>query len=274
VNQDEKICPRCAETIKRAAVVCRYCGHEFDEIPPAPPASPASAPAPGDVAAGKLPDGVLIGGGAVALILFIVLIAQCSTTPTNNAVMNADENLAALDVNATDLNSLDTNATAEVPTAPTGWAYDTSDDELRGEKIYRASMESSNSVSFDFPYNGGSTLRMTVRRHPEYGQDVIFVISKGQFTCGVDDCAGTINFGSGAESIALVEPSDNASDTLFAANADYVIGQLKKSKKVIVELPFYQEGNRQFTFDTPAKLKWPPNGAESKSSAAENLADD
>jgi Uncharacterised protein family UPF0547 len=28
---DVKVCPRCAEDVKRAAVVCRYCGHEFDD---------------------------------------------------------------------------------------------------------------------------------------------------------------------------------------------------------------------------------------------------
>jgi len=27
---DSKVCPRCAETIKAKAVVCRYCGHEFE----------------------------------------------------------------------------------------------------------------------------------------------------------------------------------------------------------------------------------------------------
>lgn len=31
----EKTCPRCAETIKAAARVCRFCGHEFEEQPEA-----------------------------------------------------------------------------------------------------------------------------------------------------------------------------------------------------------------------------------------------
>lgn len=30
VKEFEKTCPRCAENIKKAAFVCRYCGHEFE----------------------------------------------------------------------------------------------------------------------------------------------------------------------------------------------------------------------------------------------------
>jgi len=30
----EKVCPRCAETVKEAALVCRYCGHEFSSEAP------------------------------------------------------------------------------------------------------------------------------------------------------------------------------------------------------------------------------------------------
>lgn len=28
---DSKVCPRCAETVKKKALVCRYCGYEFEE---------------------------------------------------------------------------------------------------------------------------------------------------------------------------------------------------------------------------------------------------
>lgn len=31
MQADEKTCPDCAETVKAAAKVCRYCGHRFDE---------------------------------------------------------------------------------------------------------------------------------------------------------------------------------------------------------------------------------------------------
>ncbi|HET7350897.1 MAG TPA: hypothetical protein VFJ28_08160, partial [Marmoricola sp.] len=37
LKPDEKVCPFCAETIKAAAVKCRYCHSELTEAAPAPP---------------------------------------------------------------------------------------------------------------------------------------------------------------------------------------------------------------------------------------------
>lgn len=36
MNDDEKVCPRCAETVKTAALVCKHCGHEFAASPEQP----------------------------------------------------------------------------------------------------------------------------------------------------------------------------------------------------------------------------------------------
>src|SRR4029450_6981661 len=196
MNSDEKTCPRCAEMIKRAAVVCRFCGHEFAPAPP--PESPADA-------ASRDPSLNAIIGGVIGVVGLILFIAMCSA---NRSTGDLAANKPAMDSAMENLISADANVTSEVPVEEKGWGYDAIADEVRGGTIYRASIDSQNSTYFDFPYNGGSTLTLTIRKHPEYGTDVIFDISKGQFTCGIDDCSGTINFGSGPESISLVEPED------------------------------------------------------------------
>lgn len=32
LSQGDKVCPKCAESVKQAASVCRFCGHEFDQV--------------------------------------------------------------------------------------------------------------------------------------------------------------------------------------------------------------------------------------------------
>jgi len=35
-EQDTKVCPSCAETVKAAATACRFCKHSFEDLPAAP----------------------------------------------------------------------------------------------------------------------------------------------------------------------------------------------------------------------------------------------
>jgi hypothetical protein len=44
INDATKVCPRCAETIKQAAKVCRFCGVEFQIEAPSPRHAPSSCP--------------------------------------------------------------------------------------------------------------------------------------------------------------------------------------------------------------------------------------
>lgn len=141
------------------------------------------------------------------------------------------------------------------------WIYESKDDEMRGITSKYAMILSDNQAYFDFPYDGGSNLKITIRKRSNEPAEIMFVISKGQYSCDTisDNCFTTIKFDDGSvENIELSSTTDHSSDVLFIAyneDSDRFIKSLLKSKKLIVELPFYQEGKKQFKFTTSG-LKW------------------
>lgn len=198
------------------------------------------------------PDTKMLLGGALVVALFTAAYAlkEPHREPANYAPVPGEAEEAAKIM--ADMESDDPGSTG----APASdWSYTERKDELRDKTAYYAKIDSSNSVTFGFPYGGPQSLMMTVRSSPHFGRDVLFQIPSGQFTCGIDDCRGMISFDGKAEPLTLVEPSDHSSDVLFAKYGDAIIRKIKASKKVIVELTFYQEGSRQFTFNTEG-LKW------------------
>jgi hypothetical protein len=134
------------------------------------------------------------------------------------------------------------------------WEYRSKKDQMRDEEYSYAQANSENEAQFSFPYNGGSKLSIIVRKKNNNLDAVIFSISKGQFSCGVSECEGAVKFiganGKGkVESLSLSGAADYSSDVLFASNEDWFVKKLKASKEVVIELPFYQHGNVQFSFD-------------------------
>ena len=138
------------------------------------------------------------------------------------------------------------------------WQYETSKDEMRGIESKFATTVSTNTIDFDFPYNGGSKLILTLRKRGAE-VDVMIAVSKGQILCGIQNCETAFKFDNGVvQSITMSEPESYSSDLLFIAydkTKSKIISQLKNSKKLVIEVPFYQEGKKQFTFDVSG-LEW------------------
>lgn len=136
------------------------------------------------------------------------------------------------------------------------WKYSESVDEMTDKTAYFATIESDNSVDFEFPYDGGSTLSFTIRQSPQYGNDMYIRISKGQFNPGISGTKIKVRFDDNeAISVNCVEPSDYSTDLLFLKGYDKLLKQIKDSKSMKINVEFFNEGTRTFTFNIQG-LEW------------------
>lgn len=190
--------------------------------------------------------------GIICAILAIAFTNSC-----NNATKaNTSENDTIAVVNDTvavdSVGSLDNEI-------KNGWNYESEIDEMDGSTTKRAIVVSSNIVEFDFPYNGGSTLGICVRKTKKYGTDVMISISNGQFVSSEYNGTNyvTVRFDNNAPiKFTTVEPSDYSNDLLFLENSKKFIKLAKNAKTIKIEAPFFNDGWRVFRFNAKKPLKW------------------
>lgn len=234
---ETKKCPRCAESIKLEALVCRFCGFEYD---------------PGDVDAEqnayyrREKNKHLLKVVGILAVGF-ALYKACSAVPNSLDSQPLDT-----------LNGYKPGAASDyTASAPRTWSYHRSTDDVSGKEIQFAELRSKNYQNFDFPYQGDTYLTIQVRKHPRHGQDVIFHIDRGQLQCNsYDGCSGMISIDGKAERLTLAEPADNSSEYVFALYDDAILRKLKGAKTIVVELPTFRNGSPSWTFESPG-LVWP-----------------
>lgn len=138
----------------------------------------------------------------------------------------------------------------------TAWNYSDREDAMTGKTSHTALVLSTNEIEFDFPYSKPQRARLTLRKHPRYGNDVILAIERGQFNCRSDSCSVRVRFGDGqAQTFSMSEPQDNSSTQLFFDNYKRFVDQLRTVDTLRIEAQFYQEGNRVFEFGVDG-LEW------------------
>ncbi len=139
--------------------------------------------------------------------------------------------------------------TAEAAAAP--WSYSHRADPMSKGITHTASLSSSNTVKFDFPYGGAQNGRLILRTDPKYGKDIIFKIEKGQILCpSYDKCTVRVRFDDeNATSYTAVGAADNSTETIFISNYSRFVGKMMKAKRVRISMNIYQEGSPVFDFD-------------------------
>ena len=135
------------------------------------------------------------------------------------------------------------------------WTYRTTEDKMRQTNTKYAELRSTNRAQLDFPYRGGSTLQLILRKRSEDDLDVILWLNKGQVPCH-DRCVVTAKFDDDDPlEFFAVGPQSASSDSLFLYEEQAIVDRLKTAKKLIVEVLIYDHGKFQFTF-SPRGLKW------------------
>jgi hypothetical protein len=149
--------------------------------------------------------------------------------------------------------------TARSTPPPTAWDHQTTIDEMSGKSYALSTVQSWNTVSFGFPYQGEQRATLHIRtKHPRYGNDVILTIQRGQFLAGVDGIKVLARFDEG-QPVAFwgSGPADHSSTTLFISNYQKFVGLMRKASVVRLSTPIYHEGSPVFEFQVEAFDKQP-----------------
>ena len=131
------------------------------------------------------------------------------------------------------------------------WNYSRSEDPMTSRVTIRASIRSENQHVFDFPYGDLQRATLAIRRHPSYGNDVIFRIERGQLLCrSYGDCPVRIRFDDGqARTVRGNPPADHSSESIFIPNYADFVRRLSAAKVLRIEANVYQQGAPVWEFD-------------------------
>jgi len=189
------------------------------------------------------------GLAAFASFMAIGITAPEQSQTANTATDSEAGNAAA--VAATDEPA---NKVEEAPKSK--WVYDTQTDEMRGSAAKYATLNSENTIKFDFPY-GEQPGIITVRQDPQYGLDVMFSVPSGQILChGFGDSYLNVKFDDGPiRKFNCNRASDGSSEVSFVASPKQFLTALKAANRTVIEAEFYQAGRQQYVFDT-RDLNW------------------
>ena len=196
----------------------------------------------------------------VILGLFLYYVSKQSGSSNINLEDEIIEEVDSVTVGDDDSANLD--ALSNTVTTKTLWNISTETDEMTDSKNIWASIKSDNYITQDFPYDGCTYARITVRYMKKYGYDVLIQITQGQINgrsyYGTDYITARFDEGQ-PKKYYFNESSDGDSEVIFLRNVQDFIKKCKQSTNIKIDIPLYQAGRPVFTFKVDEPLVWPEN---------------
>jgi hypothetical protein len=193
---------------------------------------------------------------AILTVLFLLLVAMLIVVARKVGLQKGERQAATQQAAVMEAMVPKPAPTTTAPVERTKWDYSELTDEMTGAKTKLACVESTNSLAFGFPYDGGSTGTLCLREKGSK-RDAYVYVSKGQFVCtGYYGCPIQLKFDDGQARHFDAEESDSGdSDILFIMGYGPLLASTRKAKHLKVQAMFFQEGKRVLEFDV-AGLKW------------------
>lgn len=140
---------------------------------------------------------------------------------------------------------------SETSTEGLQWTYNASEEQMTGGTRKMASVTSTNTVDFGFPYAGSQNGSLTLRVDPRYGKDVIFSIERGQILCtSYNGCTVQVRFDDEKPtSFSASSAADHSSESIFLADYGRFLAKMRKAKRVRISPDIYQNGRPVFDFN-------------------------
>jgi len=135
------------------------------------------------------------------------------------------------------------------------WSYSSSSDEMRSSRKNMACINSTNIFELGFPYNGGTRATLCLRYSTNNSPEILVFASRGQISCHYD-CRIDVRFDASIVNNYSPYRSDDG-QVLFLPRA--FLTKLRRSPladRVIIEIPFYRDGDKQFIFSGLSSINW------------------
>ena len=184
--------------------------------------------------------------GAIAIFAFITIIFSMIATCEEEATTSSE-------------NGITVDTAKANTTKGSKWKESESIDQMTDTKNVWKTIVSDNEFDFAFPYQGGSTLKITVRYKQESGTDVMLTISNGQLLpsdFNTSNCIFVRFDDDEPLKFHTKHPSDGSTETLFIQNSAKFVNRAKTAKSIKVQVPVFQEGNPIFVFNIAEPLSW------------------